>query len=121
MSRPAADLQGRLFGRWLVVTRVGTSSSGSALWRCLCVCGARRDIPTNNLTLGRSTSCGRAGKCARHGPAKTGVTKLTVSQVQEIRRLRALGQSWHAISRELDVPTSTARNVITGNSWSRTP
>jgi len=41
--------------------------------------------------------------------------------VQEIRRMRALGQSWHAISRELDVPTSTARNVITGNSWSRTP
>ncbi len=51
--RVVRDLEGQRFGRWLVLSR-----ASHGVWRCVCDCGTRRDVPENSLMRGVSSSCG---------------------------------------------------------------
>ncbi len=48
------DLTGQRFGRWLVIGK----SEKSGFCKCLCDCGAVRDVSKGSLKNGVSTSCG---------------------------------------------------------------
>lgn len=61
------DRTGQVFGRLLVLERVGTSRDGKPLWKCLCTCGNNHVVSVGALSSGHSKSCG----CLR----KEGLTK----------------------------------------------
>lgn len=50
------DLTGRQFGRWTVLEYAGYSNG--VMWLCQCECGKRKEIRSDRLRYGRSTSCG---------------------------------------------------------------
>lgn len=56
----AKDLRGQRFGKLTVLYRVkGTSTN--ARWKCLCDCGGLTETNGNNLTGGKTISCGCLG------------------------------------------------------------
>jgi hypothetical protein len=55
---PPLDLEGRTFGRLLVLGRAGSDRHGKALWRCACACGKEVVTNTTQLRRGRTASCG---------------------------------------------------------------
>lgn len=61
------DLKGQRFGFWLVQNRL-TNKNGLVKWSCLCDCGNEREITTNSLRSGNSTSCG-----CNHSPDLAGL------------------------------------------------
>lgn len=52
----AEDRIGQRFGHWTIVG-VGRRQSGAHMFRCLCDCGRRQWVPSNNLYSGQSTRC----------------------------------------------------------------
>lgn len=52
------DLTGARFGRWTVLERSGSNSSGQATWLCKCDCGTQRVVDGSSLRAGKSTGCG---------------------------------------------------------------
>jgi hypothetical protein len=55
---PAArKLEGQVFGRLTVIERF-RSRKGRVTWLCRCSCGKLRELPSNDLTTGHTTSCG---------------------------------------------------------------
>lgn len=64
-----ADILGQRFGRLVVAERLSNYSGGKARWRCVCDCGGEANTSTNQLTSGKTKSCG----CLRRETAsKTG-------------------------------------------------
>jgi hypothetical protein len=62
-SKPASpgfkDLEGRRFGRLLVLSYAGTKKGRrSAWWLCVCDCGRRGEFRGDQLISGHTTSCG---------------------------------------------------------------
>lgn len=51
------DLEGKRFGRWLVVAYAGSVNSVSH-WYCKCDCGLTKRLQATSLIHGRSKSCG---------------------------------------------------------------
>lgn len=51
-------LDGRRFGRWLVVGRAGSNKQRQSAWECRCDCGAESVVSSAKLVRGVSTSCG---------------------------------------------------------------
>jgi hypothetical protein len=77
------DLTLQTFGRLKVEERTGTSSCGSALWQCWCLCGNTCIVPSGHLKSGHTTSCGclssrlTVGDLSRtHGDAPRGHQSL---------------------------------------------
>jgi len=52
------DLTGQKFGRLVVIKDVGQNSGDRQICECLCICGKQKNIPTYNLTIGKTKSCG---------------------------------------------------------------
>jgi hypothetical protein len=52
------DLTGRRFGRLTVVRRSLTIKHGNPCFYCVCDCGRAKDIRSDSLRSGRTTSCG---------------------------------------------------------------
>ena len=72
MSRPLIDLTGKRFGRLVVLERaedkrVGHDNQLRVMWRCRCDCGAEHIAMGENLTQGKTQSCGclRRERCGR--------------------------------------------------------
>jgi hypothetical protein len=57
-GRKAAYLAGKKFGRWNVIEKLPARGAQHAIWSVICECGVRREIPSDDLLLGRSKSCG---------------------------------------------------------------
>lgn len=57
MSR-VIDLVGEKFGRLRVLTRNGNNISGNAIWLCVCDCGSKINVSSNNLRSNHTSSCG---------------------------------------------------------------
>ena len=57
----ALQLDGKRFGRFLVVKRV-ESEKGRSLWLCRCDCGKEKIVIGYKLTSGHTISCGCAGR-----------------------------------------------------------
>lgn len=50
---------GMKYGRWTVISKVPKTTTDPKLkWCCECECGTRRNICSNNLSAGRTLSCG---------------------------------------------------------------
>lgn len=59
MSKAPYDLEGKKFGRLLVLEPVKVkSNNGGRHWRCLCDCGNHTVVRTSHLTSGHTVSCG---------------------------------------------------------------
>lgn len=74
------DLTNQTFGRWTVEGPV--ENSRPFKWSVKCQCGSKSEITGDNLTLGKSKSCGclsveMARKRATHGHSSGGVTSRT--------------------------------------------
>lgn len=52
------DLTGQKFGRWTVIEKAQTSSTGHIKWHCKCECGAEREVASYSLLEHKSISCG---------------------------------------------------------------
>lgn len=52
------DLKDKVFGRLTVLEESGRDQSKKILWRCKCVCGEERFIPSHYLTRRSVRSCG---------------------------------------------------------------
>jgi hypothetical protein len=52
------DLQGKRFGRWVVVGYKGPNKFGKAQWSCVCDCGTEKVVKAQSLINGDSKSCG---------------------------------------------------------------
>lgn len=52
------DLTGRIFGRWLVISRAPTSANKTTVWNCACLCGNHKIVLGAKLRNGESKSCG---------------------------------------------------------------
>lgn len=51
------ELEGKRFGKWVVVSYVGKVNSRD-IWHCQCDCGAEKNVQQRTLLSGDSTSCG---------------------------------------------------------------
>lgn len=49
---------GMRFGRWTVIERVGSDSTYASIVRCRCDCGNVKDVRSQYLAMGQSSSCG---------------------------------------------------------------
>jgi hypothetical protein len=59
MSKAPYDLEGKKFGRLLVLEPVKVkSNNGGRHWRCKCDCGGTAIVRTSHLTSGHTVSCG---------------------------------------------------------------
>lgn len=80
MSRKAADMADRVFGRWTVVARADNSPSGQIRWMCRCVCGTEAIVQSGALKSGHSKSCGchkvetTIRRSTKHGHATNGIS-----------------------------------------------
>jgi hypothetical protein len=52
------DMVGLTFARLEVVSRIGTTNDGQAIWKCRCVCGAIVPVTGGHLRTGHTRSCG---------------------------------------------------------------
>lgn len=54
------DLTGKRFGRLLALEKVGSTSGGNALWKCICSCSDKNEVivRADCLREGKTTSCG---------------------------------------------------------------
>lgn len=52
------DLANQTFGRLTVISFLGSSSNGNALWLCQCQCGNKCIVDSQRLQKGFTRSCG---------------------------------------------------------------
>ncbi len=52
------DLQGKVFGRWVVLSAGERPNNGNKYWKCICVCGTEREVASSSLRSNISNSCG---------------------------------------------------------------
>jgi hypothetical protein len=52
------DLTNQRFGFWVVIKRGVDSAAGQTCWLCKCECGKVKEVSSNSLRSGNSTSCG---------------------------------------------------------------
>jgi len=73
MGRKSIDLTGQVFEHLYVVKRAGSTEYGNPIWICNCNCGNTTIVPTNNLTSGKTKSCGcyNREKRTKHGKTRT--------------------------------------------------
>lgn len=58
MSRRKAEMKGKTFGRWTVISEAGRNKHGQFMWTCRCECGTVKNINGITLRGGESKSCG---------------------------------------------------------------
>lgn len=72
------QLTGRRFGRLRVVGRASPVGSQPVYWRCVCTCGAEKDVAADSLVRGNTLSCGclrrqmTTVRFTEHGQARHG-------------------------------------------------
>ena len=73
------DLSNKRFGFWLALKPGSKSKSGQTQWLCQCECGIKKEITSNSLRSGNSTSCG-----CNHAPDLTNLVfgDLTVLNLE---------------------------------------
>lgn len=73
------ELAGQKFGKWTVLHRIV-----GATWLCKCECGNEGEATTSGLKLGKTKSCGCAGKdwCRTHGMEGTKTYNVWAGMIQ---------------------------------------
>ena len=60
--KTAKDLTGKVFGKLIVIKKVGTDKKYNTQWLCKCECGNEKIVARDKLIIGHTTSCGCARK-----------------------------------------------------------
>lgn len=84
MSKPL-NLKGNIYGKLTVLSRSQNNSRGRAMWLCKCECGKEKIISSDNLTQGKTKSCGCAkfeSHNKKHGLTKTDIHNKWISMRQ---------------------------------------
>ena len=86
-ERRTEDLDGRRFGRLVVVGFDHTGSYGESYWSCICDCGNSHIVSRRHLLNGHSTSCGCWNKESHttHGMKHTSLYTIWVDMKQRCR------------------------------------
>lgn len=58
MRGVVSKLEGRKFGRLLIIKRAGSTKNKNATWECICDCGKIHIANSRNLIDGKTKSCG---------------------------------------------------------------
>lgn len=58
MGRPRLPLEGRRYGKLLVVSDTGKRQQNGVVWKCLCDCGSEIEVSGKNLNRNCTYSCG---------------------------------------------------------------
>lgn len=87
-----ADLTGKAFGRWTVVSeaasRTAPSGGKKGYWNCVCQCGATKEVRAATLVSGRTKSCGclqselAAERKFVHGARHTAIYEVWTQMLQ---------------------------------------
>jgi hypothetical protein len=90
MGRPRADLTGKRFGRWTIISSAGGKRHDIA-WNCRCDCGAERAVLVRSLRNGVSLSCGclRLENVTTHGRTRSREFKIWQGIVQRCHNPKA--------------------------------
>jgi hypothetical protein len=81
------EMLGTRFGKLIVTKRAENLKDGTAVWACLCDCGAERNVAGTKLRAGRQKSCGCASPkfnsklTTTHGMSKTRVYKIWAGMI----------------------------------------
>lgn len=75
------DLTGERFGRLIVEQRSGTRS-GHALWLCICDCGNKSEVISNDLRQKKTSSCG----CLRRESAASKSAQAGAIRGQQMKK-----------------------------------
>ena len=70
------DLTGQKFGRLTVIERSGNSNCRKTMWLCKCDCGNELTVVGENITNGRTKSCGCLRKERAHGKSDTRLHRI---------------------------------------------
>lgn len=103
----AIDLTGQVFNRLTVLIRVGTSSNGSAVWLCRCVCGNKKEATTAHLKGGYVQSCGCLNKEKSSETCLKRAKHMAASHKEKTPYSR-LYRVWHNMKNRCNSPTSHA-------------
>jgi len=101
------DLKKR-YGTWNVLFKIKIEKK-KTLCLCECDCGYKSYIDTYLLRVGRSKGC---KKCQRFK-----IAKYNIKTVNKIKELLAQGMRICDISKKLDVPHHTVKNIKYGKAW----
>ena len=77
------DLVGRRFKHLTVVDKTNKkAANGCVVWKCKCDCGNYREVPSSDLTKGRTISCG----CKNFDSVKIDITNERYGKLKVIKR-----------------------------------
>lgn len=93
------DLSGQTFGDLHVVRRVENSIHNAAQWECVCNCGNRVVVNSNNLRTGHAKSCG----CARKRSTSAWMVKYNTKHGMSYSRLYVV---WNGIKQRVLNPNN---------------
>lgn len=68
------NLQGLIFGEWLVLEKNGNTKDNHIKWLCKCSCGREFNVSSHDLKSGKSTKC-KFCKSKTHGLCYTRIYK----------------------------------------------
>lgn len=111
------DLTGKRFGRWTVLKRA-ENAGGRVRYVCLCDCGERRKVLAQNLTNGRSESCG----CSNREKAASRMQKQATTHGESKTRLYS---TWKAMrvrcnaKNGRDVKLYSGRGIKVCEEWNK--
>ena len=93
------DLEGKEFGRFLVIGRAKPLAEDGAYWNVLCSCGKSKVVKGSSLISGRSKSCGclrvekTISRSTTHGLSHTKAWKYAYDRVREEKK-KSLDVQW---------------------------
>jgi hypothetical protein len=108
-GRRPADLTGRRFGRWRVVSAAGHGPRGVPLWLCRCVCGAERVMSAHDLHHKRGSACG-----CRLGTGRRGRPRVIMPSPRdlEIVAARSRGETLQAIAARYGLSRQRVHQIV---------
>ena len=109
--KPRKDLKGKRFGRLLVISEIGYKAGlNNCFWLCECDCGNEKEISSNNLLNGNTSSCG----CLHLESAKNQHRKMMNAESESNYKE---GTSLKNI--DVSNPRNDNTSGVTGVSWNK--
>ena len=86
------NLEGKRYGRLLVISRTNKRSGTKVIWDCLCDCGTYCTVATTNLNSGNTRSCGclRLEQVGENHP----MYNSTITDEERLNRRGSHQRSW---------------------------
>lgn len=89
-------LEGKKFGRYLVLSYIGRKDNGIQYYLCKCECGVEKEVTKTSLTSGSSKSCGCYNKEVAATKCKAGRIKLEGKKFSRLTVIKYNEDSIHS-------------------------